>query len=91
MKIISQKNSSCNESLKMLPNTSGSLKISLEEKDWLTSDEAAAYLRISVETLRNLTSTNQVPYFKFFKSNRYLKNELDSLIVRARKGQKNGT
>lgn len=38
-----------------------SLKI--EENEWLTSEEAARYLRISEPTLRNMTSNRRVPYY----------------------------
>jgi excisionase family DNA binding protein len=57
---------------------------------WLTSKEAANYLRISVKFLLNLTSNGRVPYYKFGRSNRYLRSELKSLLLTHPKGAKHG-
>jgi excisionase family DNA binding protein len=54
--------------------------------EWLTSREAAEYLKISVGTLLNLTSRGAVPFYKFGRRNRYLKSELRRLLL----GQKRG-
>lgn len=61
-----------------------SLKI--EEAEWLTSKEAAEYLRVSEATLRNMVSSGRVPYFKFGRSNRYLLKELRQLLLSKRRG-----
>ena len=51
------------------------------ESEWMNSDEAAAYLRISPYQLRNLTSSGRVPYYKFGRSNRYLRKEWRELLL----------
>ena len=54
--------------------------------EWLTSDEAAAFLKISPATLRNLTSTGKIPFYKFGRRNRYNKYELTRMLLSSRKG-----
>jgi excisionase family DNA binding protein len=56
--------------------------------EFLTSAEAADYLGISVESLRNMTSNGNVPFYKLpgTRSNRYLVKELRELLLRSRKG-----
>ena len=54
--------------------------------EWLTSDEAAAFLKISTATLRNLTSSGKIPFYKFGRRNRYSKKELKSMLLSNRKG-----
>lgn len=48
--------------------------------EWLTTEEAAGYLRISVGALRNMTSNGQVPYYKLAGRNRYKRDELRNLM-----------
>ncbi|MGE0633921.1 MAG: helix-turn-helix domain-containing protein [Pseudobdellovibrionaceae bacterium] len=55
-------------------------------EEWLNTNEAAEYLRISPARLRNLTSNGRVPYYKFQRGNRYLKGELRSLLLANRRG-----
>lgn len=69
------------------PSGSCSLKT---ESEWMNSDEAAAYLRISPYQLRNLTSNGRVPYYKFGRSNRYLRRELRELLLGQARGGSNG-
>lgn len=57
-----------------------------EDREWLDSVSAADYLRISVGSLRNLTSSGQIPYYKFGRRNRYRVSELRNLLL----GQKRG-
>jgi len=52
----------------------------------LTSSEAAAYLRISIETLHNLTSSGQIPYYKLGRRNRYRLDELNQLLNAKKRG-----
>lgn len=54
--------------------------------EWLTSDEAATYLRISVGNLRNETSNGNIPFYKLGRRNRYLKSELTQLLLSSRRG-----
>jgi len=55
-------------------------------EEWLNTNEAAEYLRISPARLRNLTSNGRVPYYKFQRGNRYLKGELRNLLLANRRG-----
>jgi len=58
--------------------------------EWFTTEEAAAFLKVSSFYLRNLASNGKVPYHKFQRRNRYRKSELISLLLDTRKGEKNG-
>ena len=58
-----------------------------ENLTWLTSDEAAEYLRLpSVGALRALVCRRKVPFHKLGRSLRFKKNELDRLLECSRKG-----
>lgn len=68
-----------------------SLTIKYGEREVLTSIEAADFLRVSVGTLRNLTSNGKIPYYKFAgRRNRYLKSELTKLLMSQPKGERHG-
>jgi hypothetical protein len=56
------------------------------EVKWLNSDEAAAYLKISVKTLHNLNSCGKIPYYKLVNRNRYLESELRALLLSDKRG-----
>lgn len=58
------------------------------EKKWLSTKEASIYLSVSVSRLLNLTSNGTIPYYKLSKSNRYLREELDELILSQPKGKR---
>ena len=61
-----------------------SLKI---EEDWLTTEQAARFLGLSVGALRNMTSNGQVPYYKLGpRRNRYRMCELQELLLSQRRG-----
>jgi excisionase family DNA binding protein len=68
----------------MIQSANSSLKI-----EWLDSNEAANYLRISVKTLMNLVSNGEIPFYKFGRRNRYRKDELNALLLQNKRG-KNG-
>ena len=88
-KIISlQKNLSGHEPSTGLNHDSGSLKI--EKSDWLNSIDAASYLGVTVETLRNMTSNGQIPYYKLGQRNRYLQYELQNLLLKNKRGDFHG-
>lgn len=65
-----------------------SLKIGYEEI--LTTDEAAKYLKVSVGSLRNMTSNGQIPYYKLGGRNRYVREDLRKLLLAYRRGGFNG-
>lgn len=56
------------------------------KSEWMDSVEAAEYLRLSVGALRNLTSNGHVPFYKLGNRNRYLKSELQNLLLKNRRG-----
>ncbi len=62
-----------------------SLKI--ESEEWLTSEEVAAYLKISKKTLMNLVSLGKVPRYKFGRLNRYRKKEIYDLVLPSKGGK----
>lgn len=53
---------------------------------WFTSEEASKYLGVSVRTLFNEVSKGNIPYYKFGKRNRYLKSELDQMLLENYRG-----
>lgn len=56
------------------------------ENEWMNSEEAAEYLRISPATLRNMSSDGKIPYHKLERRNRYRKSDLRDLLLRNRRG-----
>ena len=54
--------------------------------EWLTTEEAARYLKVSIQSLRNLTSNGKVPYYKFESRNRYRLEELRKLLLKNPRG-----
>lgn len=62
--------------------TNSSLKI-----EWMDSKEAASFLRISEQALRNMTSNGRIPFYKLGRRNRYRKDELTDLVLSQRKGK----
>lgn len=49
--------------------------------EWLTTSEAARYLKISKGSLLNMVWSRKVKCYKLGRRNRYLKFELNKLIV----------
>ncbi len=56
------------------------------EDEWIDSVQAAAYLKVSVGVLRNLTSNGQVPYYKLGRRNRYRTEDLREVLLSVKKG-----
>lgn len=50
-------------------------------QEWLSTEEAAAYLRLSIGSLRNLTSNGVIPRYKLGSRNRYRQEELRHLLL----------
>ena len=63
---------------------------SLTTEEWLTTKQAAEFLKISESSLRNQTSRGKILCDKLFRSNRYLKSELVQLLRSSRRGEFNG-
>jgi len=57
---------------------------------WLTTTEASIFMGISNSRLHNLVSLGKVPYYKLGRSNRYLKSELNQLLLSQPRGVRNG-
>ena len=54
---------------------------------WLTAEEAAAYLKMPVGTLRNETSSGKLPHFKLGRKVRYSRLELSKLLLANARGR----
>ena len=50
----------------------------------MTADQVAAYLQVSLKTIRNWTSAGRIPSTKIFGVRRYEKSALDRLVVAGR-------
>lgn len=62
------------------------LSLSSLTSEWLNTEEAANFLRLSVAELRNKSSNGKVPYYKLGRSNRYRKSELEALLLKNKRG-----
>lgn len=47
---------------------------------WMTSKEAAFYLRVSVGQLRNMVYRHQVPFYRLENRLRFLRSDLDRVL-----------
>lgn len=63
---------------------------SLTTEEWLDSVEAAAYLKVTLGALRNMTSNGRVPFYKVGKRNRYRTEELRKLLLSQKRGASYG-
>jgi excisionase family DNA binding protein len=56
--------------------------------EWLTTNEAATYLKIPVGSLRNMTSNGHIPYYKLpgTRLNRYRLDDLQGLLLSQKRG-----
>ena len=63
---------------------------SLTNEEWLDSVGAAAYLKITLGALRNMTSNGQIRYYKMGRRNRYRIEELRELLLSNARGVRNG-
>lgn len=52
---------------------------------WMNSKEASDYLRVSMQTLWNMTSNGKIPFYKIGRSNRYRRDQLEALISNTEK------
>jgi excisionase family DNA binding protein len=56
-------------------------KSSLENVRWLTTNEAAQYLRLSISSIKTMIYRGQVRVHKLGRRNRFLREELERLIM----------
>lgn len=54
---------------------------SLEPVRWLTTSEAARYLRVSISSIKTMIYRGQVRVHKLGRRNRFLREELERLIT----------
>jgi excisionase family DNA binding protein len=78
------KNSLCKLNLKDVTQDTQNCSVTIE---WMTSEEVANYLRVSIKTLRNWTSNGQIPFHKIGKLNRFRKDEIERLILSQKRGR----
>lgn len=62
-----------------------------ESEEWLTTNEAAEYLRTSPQNILNLCNNGKLPYYKFGRRNMYLKSELRDQLLANKRGVLNGS
>ncbi len=58
--------------------------------EWLDSKEAAAYLRLPLKSLYNLTSNGTLIPYKLEGRNRFLISELRDFLLSSKQGDHNG-
>jgi excisionase family DNA binding protein len=54
--------------------------------EWMTTKEAAEYLRIPIKSIQNLTSNGKIPFYKFQRLNRYKRSELEKILLSNKRG-----
>ena len=64
---------------------------SLKIEEWMTTEEAAEFLRVPAASLLNLSSNGKVPFYKWQRRNRYLKSDLLGLLLSTKRGTPNGS
>ena len=62
----------------------------IEYDEWMTSKEAANLLKIGVQSLMNMASNGQIPYFKLGRRNRYRRSDLVKLLLANARGGSHG-
>ena len=60
---------------------------SLTTEKMMTSEEAAEFLGISIQSLLNRVSAGSIPYYKLGRLNRYKKSELAQLLLSNKRGK----
>lgn len=65
-------------------NNDSSLKT---EYEWLNTVEAAEYLKVTLKSLLNMTSSGQLPYYKLGRRNRYRREDLEALLLSEKRGR----
>lgn len=56
-------------------------KVSLGEIRWLTTGEAAQYLRVSADSIKTMVYRGKIRVHKLGRRNRFLREELERLII----------
>lgn len=71
------------------PSNNGNSSLTIEDQ-FLTTAEAADYLRIPTASLLNMTSNGKIRHFKFGRRNRYRLSDLKQLLLANPKGPEGG-
>lgn len=58
---------------------------SIFNDEWLNTDEAATFLKISKKSLLNAVSNGRIKRSKFGRLNRYLKSDLHKMLLASKK------
>lgn len=56
------------------------------EEEWLTTKQAAEYLKVSIPTLWNMSSNGHIQYHKLGRRNRYSLVELRKFLLLQKRG-----
>lgn len=79
--------------MKALKENLADESLKFDSSDWLTTCEAAEYLRIftkdgkpSSATIRNLVNQGRIPFYKPYGRLLFKRSELETLIENSRKG-----
>lgn len=73
------------ENIDNIDEENSSLKT--EKIEWLTTKEAAGYMRLSVGSFLNMVSDGHVPHYKLGRRNRYRRSELRNLLSSEARGR----
>lgn len=58
--------------------------------EWMTTEQVAQYLVLSTASVRNMASNGQLPHYKLGRRNRYLRSEIENLLLHNGRGVSNG-
>lgn len=58
--------------------------------EFVNADQISTFLKINVQTVRNLTSNGKIPYYKFGKRVLYRLDEVRELVLKSKRGKYNG-
>jgi excisionase family DNA binding protein len=58
--------------------------------EFLNANQVAQYLKLPLQTVRNLTSNGKIPHYKLGSSVRYRTDDLRQLLLEQSRGVKNG-
>ncbi len=61
-------------------------KVTIEKLKWLTTKEAAEYLRITIGSMKNLVYRDKVHPRKLGRLNRFKRDDLDRMLEASIKG-----
>ena len=58
--------------------------------EFVNAEQISVFLKINVQTVRNLTSNGKIPYYKFGKRVLYRIDEVRELVLKNKRGKYNG-